>query len=129
MKHVWTVARAALLVAAVFGGCFAPAVAQMLSQNRAATILREEFEHTIEAPGPGAAAAAEPGRPVAPAPDPAGPCSPSPEPDYLADFPTPPCDAGTSAVARTGATLPAGNDAPRSATSPHQAEGAPTRRP
>lgn len=47
MKHVWTVLRAALLVAAVVAGCFAPAVAQLLSPNRAAAILREELGHAF----------------------------------------------------------------------------------
>jgi hypothetical protein len=47
MKHVWTLVRAALLVAAVVAGCFAPAVAQMLSPNRAAAILREELGHAF----------------------------------------------------------------------------------
>lgn len=127
MKLVWTVIRTAILVAAVAGCCFAPAVAQMLSQNRAASILREEFEHAFEAPDTNPSPA-PPGNAVAPAPDPADPCSPSPYPDYLADFPKPPCDAGTRAGVRRGATLPASRATPGHATSAHQVEGAPARR-
>jgi hypothetical protein len=75
----------------VIGCCFAPAVAQMVSENKAERILRDELEHPLDAAGPlvppPAPAAANAALPLAPP----GPCEPSLEPDHLADCPNPAC--------------------------------------